>query len=486
MEQGKEIEIRRSIHLGRVLGEGGMGRVLDGFAPDLGQHLAVKILRDEHSDDSGMRKRFDEEVAIMASIDHPGNLPVYGTATDPDGNRGYAMKKVEGLTLSQLLAERGDHIADATQRHHLLAVLLSACETVACAHEQDIVHRDLKPDNVLIDKGGSTYVIDWGIAKRCTDGPDSAGPNVTIAGQVIGSPGYMAPEQADGRAASAGPQADVFALGVILYEILTGRRPFGDEGGRAEMLATVHREPEHPRRSNLLLPRSIAEVCLKALHKDPTRRYRTARGLADDIMAHLEVRPVSAVRPNLVERIRYAARRKPMQALLISSAALATLVLVGFILAQMLIDTRLNEKAMNRMQEIDRELAELTSEADELRSHLATGEFEEAERKLLEFEITMIESRRLIAEFEAIRLIAQIAELRFIRDDPKIWDEARERLFGLIEHSYHVERPGFGLAVIESLLERQEEGTAALPLSSADIDKLKDLEREGRKLAGLQ
>ena len=125
----------------------------------------------------------------------------------------------------------------------------------------------------------------------------------------------------------------MFALGVILYEVLTHKQPFAAESRKAEMLGSIHQDPEPPRRINILIPRDISAVCLKALNKDPASRYPNARGLADDIRAHLEGRPVSAVRPNLLERVRYAPRQRPMRALVATSVILAIFALGIFIAA---------------------------------------------------------------------------------------------------------------------------------------------------------
>ena len=263
------IQIKRRIHPGRLLGKGAMGRVVDGFAADLGQCLAIKILLPDYADDPEVRARFEEEAAIMASIDHPGNLPVYGTSTDAEGNLCYVMKKVEGQTLGELIDERGSQVANLPVRQRLLSILLDACETVGYAHENGIVHRDLKPANILVDRHDSVFVIDWGLARRGAPGSCESTETRTLPGVIMGSPGYMSPEQAEGKGASAGPATDVFGLGVMLYEILTGKRPFESKGSRAEMMETIHKDPASPRKTNILIPRALSGVCMKALNKHP-------------------------------------------------------------------------------------------------------------------------------------------------------------------------------------------------------------------------
>ncbi len=205
------IEIQRRIHLGRMLGEGAMGRVLDGFASDLGQHFAVKQLLSELMEDAETRIRFEEEAAIMASIDHPGVLPIYGLSIDDERRLFYVMKKIEGKTFAEHMKDPSESAASVPRRTRLLGILLAACETVASAHDKGIIHRDIKPANILIDREESVYVIDWGLAKRV----GTSGAERTLSGKVMGTPGYMAPEQADGRSARAGAEADVFAFGAL-------------------------------------------------------------------------------------------------------------------------------------------------------------------------------------------------------------------------------------------------------------------------------
>jgi serine/threonine protein kinase len=472
MKPNEPVEIQRHIHLGRMLGEGGMGRVLEGFAPDLGQHLAIKQLRAEWMEDGEVRSRFEEEVAVMASIDHPGVLPVFGIGIDGERHLFYAMKKVEGRTLGQLIAEGADKAGSVPRRRNLLGILLDVCETVAAAHSKGIIHRDLKPENLLVDHHRSVYVIDWGLAKR-GETPGGSGP--TMPGKIMGTPGYMAPEQAEGRSDRAGAQADVFALGVILYEILTGRRPFAAENDRAEMMGAIHQTPVPPRGINWLIPRDLNAVCLKALHKDPASRYPSAGSLADDLRAHLEGRPVSAIRPNPIERLRYAARRNPVRAAVISSVLTALFLLGAFIASQRLVDHRLADKAMDRLARLDNEILELESENAETRARLNSPTLTDEDRSRINGQIKVNDSRWILAQFEAHRVLNSVTELRFISSDPGILLLARQRLMSTIEASIERGNPAFGEAIAATYLERAAEGSLASPLSTTDLDRLKSL-----------
>lgn len=464
-----QIEFRRRIQLTRLIGEGGMGRVLDGYAPDLDQYVAVKILRAEHADDSEVRGRFEEEIGLLGHMDHPGCPPVYGQGEDGEGLPCYAMKKVEGRTLADLLAERGPARRSAPWRKRLLAILLDACDTMAYAHELGVIHRDLKPENILIDRHRSVYVVDWGIAKRMgSSGSGTEGQ--TLPGKVMGSPGYMAPEQAEGRASSAGPQADVFALGVILYEILTGRRPFGGAGGREELLAAVHRDPKPPHRGNWRLPRSISGICMKALHKDPSRRYADARGLASDLRAFLEGRL------SLLERGRDMARTHPFRAIGVAVVALALLVFVGNVAAQFWTDQRLANRALKRVSEMDAELAKIAGETASVRASMEDARSNAGNRAELTKRLQELDSRWIVTEFEAVRLLASVAEMRFIRVESEIQPLARKRLFDLIQSLLERDQPALAKGLVKNVLARQEEGKDAFKLSISDVEKLKQFD----------
>jgi hypothetical protein len=460
-----QIEFRRRIQLTRTIGEGGMGRVLDGYEPDLGQYVAVKILRAEHAGDAEVRGRFEEEIALLGHMDHPGCPPIYGHGEDADGMPCYAMKKVEGRTVADLLAERGPLTRSGPWRKRLLAILLDACDTMAYAHELGVVHRDLKPENILIDRHRSVYVIDWGIAKRMAAGSGDQGQ--TLPGKVMGSPGYMAPEQAEGRAASAGPQADVFALGAILYEILTGRRPFGGAGGREEVLATVHRDPKPPHRGNWRLPRSISRICMKALHKDPARRYADARGLASDLRAFLEGRL------SLLERLRDVARIHPFRAMAATMLALALLILVGNVAVQFWTDQRLANRAVARVAEMDAELAKIAGEAESVRAQIEEAKSNAGKRAELNKQLHELDARWILTEFEAVRLLASVAEMRFVRVESEVPPLARKRLLDLVESLLERDQPALASGLVKNVLARHAEGNDAFNLSIGDVEKLK-------------
>lgn len=466
------IDLQRRIHLTRLLGEGGMGRVYDGYAPDLDHYLAVKILREEHLHNDEVRTRFNEEIMLLGMIDHPGCPLVYGKGHNQQGLPYYAMKKIEGRSLADLIADRGQ-IRSMAWRHHLLWILLHACETIAVAHQRGIVHRDLKPHNILIDGNRSVFVIDWGIAKRTAATP--ADPTLTIPGHVMGSPGYMAPEQAEGHAATAGPPADVFALGAILYEILTGRRPFGDNGGRNEILAAVHREPKPPRHIYWCLPRTINAICMRALHKNPAKRYPDARALASDLRAFLEGRTT------WLERIRESARQRPLQTVATAFMILLLLVIVGGFLTQFWTDHRMADKALARVAQLDAELVRTAADADMARRKLAAGSTDATRRRALEQELQQLDARWIVTELEILRMLSSVTELRFIHVESEVQPLARSRLLEVTRSLIEREHPALAAGLAETVLTRLRDGSNPLGLRESDLVELQHLAAEANR-----
>ena len=454
-----KVEIRRQLQLGRPLGEGTVGQVYEGFEPGLGAHAAVKVLRADWLEEAEVRGRFEEEARLMASIDHPGCLPILGWGVDAEGRPFYAMRRIGGSTLGQAMSQGSESRRSLVRRRRFLQVFSSVCDTIAHTHRQGIVHRDLKPENIMIDPYGSVYVIDWGFAKRLDGGGDSTAVR-TVAHAVMGSPGYMSPEQAEGRAAKVGPEADVFALGAILYEILTGESPFRADSVREAMAHAIHKEPKPPGLRDFV-GRSLSAVCMKALHKDPGRRYPDAGALAADVRAHLEGRPVSVVKPHLGEKLLFRARRQPGRTAV--AWALALVVLIGLCLVgvQAWVDHRLADKSWEQLEEIDRDIAELDGEIAAMAVGGGTGELE------------VLRARRSMRQIQALSTLRNVKRLRFIRADPRIDSEWRRRFFVLLESSGGSDHALLVHALADGLLEDIEEGTAAIEFRPEDVDRLR-------------
>jgi serine/threonine protein kinase/formylglycine-generating enzyme required for sulfatase activity len=283
--------------LGEELGRGGAGRVVEAHDRLFGRSVAVKILLGR---DPGPMRRFITEARTTARLDHPGVVPVHDLGLLPDGTPCFVMKRVQGRSLKTILSglEGGDPaIQAAFGRYRLLRILIGVGQAVDFAHAHGVVHRDLKPDNIMVGDFGEVLVMDWGVAKVLGEVPADPPLNLpvvesqgTLAGSIIGTPGYMPPEQARGEHSRIDGRADVWALGAILHEVLTGRRPFQSEGGVLGVLvATSSRDvpPASQTAPHREIPSDLEEICARALARDPTRRYPTAGALCEDIELYL-------------------------------------------------------------------------------------------------------------------------------------------------------------------------------------------------------
>src|SRR5262245_15426114 len=293
----------------RLIGEiarGGVGVVWKGHDVDLGRDVAMKVLREEFNDDPGVIQRFVEEAQIGGQLQHPGIVPVYEIGLRADGRPYFTMKLVRGRTLSALLAQRGD---PSQERSRFLRIFESVCRTMAYAHARGVVHRDLKPANVMVGSFGEVLVLDWGLAKAVGHGGVDderkanrdardrssirtiravAGSGQSLVGSVFGTPRYMSPEQAGGRVDALDERSDVFSLGAILCEILTGAPPYAGRDEDVISLAAVGNVSEAAARLDAsgADPEivAIAKSCLSAV---PGGRSRDAGVLAERVSRHL-------------------------------------------------------------------------------------------------------------------------------------------------------------------------------------------------------
>ncbi len=327
---------------------GGLGEVFKARDTELNREVAVKRIKSRYADDAGSRRRFLTEAELTARLDHPGVVPVFGLVNDVRGRPCYAMRFIRGETLKdeieryhglQKTEDRGQktekteapeaksaeakpaeapapalgEVPRSVAFRHLLTRFVATCQAIAYAHSRNIIHRDIKPANIMVGSFGETLVVDWGLAKSLDDGPDfdrimkaaaSVGfrhdpeatdlpTHATMAGTAVGTPAYMAPEQAAGELDKVGPRSDIYALGATLFVILTGKPPVVGKN-TVEVLDYVRRGLYAPAaKVNPECPKPLDAIARKAMALQPEDRYATALELADDVERWLSDEPVS-------------------------------------------------------------------------------------------------------------------------------------------------------------------------------------------------
>ncbi len=340
------------------MGRGGMGIVYKARQLSLHRVVALKLIAPEQLASPKAVERFHTEAETAARLDHPNIVPIYETG-ERDGRHYFSMKLIEGQSLAQRIADftlqqpapkrtrsrrrkeaetlgsgevrlltsaatSADKSAIRNRQSAIANLLAQVAEAVHYAHQRGILHRDLKPGNILIDAAGSAHVSDFGLAKLVEK--DSS---LTLSGEVLGTPAYMAPEQAAGRVGEITVAADVYSLGVILYELLTGRPPFARPTPVETLHAVLHEEPPAPRSVDHSVARDLETICLKCLDGEPGRRYPSAQEFADELRRFACGEPIHARAVSKPEQVLRWCRRRPTLAA--SLAAIALVCVVGFL-----------------------------------------------------------------------------------------------------------------------------------------------------------
>ncbi len=383
-------------------GRGGIGRVVLAEDRHTGRQIAIKELldaqarpRDGSGSVTGAAARFLWEARITAQLEHPGIVPVYEIGQRPDGTFYYAMKFIRGRTLMDAISEADD----TKKRLSLLPHFLNLCNALAFAHSKGIVHRDIKPGNVMIGQFGETVVIDWGLAKaalseqnenslfqRQAEALKNMAAGQTMVGQAVGTPAYMAPEQARGRHRDVDERSDVYALGAVLYQILTGLPPFNGANAQEILLKVIaYSMGTQPLLTPLDLdpdvPPELSAVALKALDADRSKRYASAKELAEDVEAFMTGRRVSAYRYSTAELVTRFVRRH--KAAVASSAAITLSILAALVLTSL--SYRKEHAARRREQQ-----ARVLEHHQRLKAHWHLA------RAQLQKSLTLVSSQRIL------------------------------------------------------------------------------------------
>src|SRR6266850_5242149 len=315
---------KRSEHLAEMLGElgdyelleevgrGGQGVVFRARQKSLNRTVALKVISLGQWASKAHLTRFRREAEAAASLEHPGIVPIHEVG-ERDGSCYFSMKFVEGGQLDEVIRRAPMSIRQAVE------LITKVARTVHYAHEHSILHRDIKPGNILLDQKGEPHLTDFGLARLV-----ETESTVTRTMEVLGTPSYMAPEQAVGNNAQLTAATDVYGLGAVFYQLLTGHPPFAGGTTYETIRLVLNIEPRQPRLWNPKVDRDVSTICLKCLEKDPKRRYSSALALAEDLERWLKHEPIQARHTGIVARGRKWVRRNPTSALLVACVVALT------------------------------------------------------------------------------------------------------------------------------------------------------------------
>jgi WD40 repeat protein/predicted Ser/Thr protein kinase len=321
------------------IARGGMGVVYKARQVGLNRIVAVKVVLHGPFSSPEFVERFRTEAAAVAGLQHPNIVAIYEVG-QAGGDHFFSMEYIEGKNLAEVVREK------PLPARRAAGYLKTIAEAVHYAHQRGVLHRDLKPSNVLLDVFDQPRITDFGLAKLINSDAE-----LTTTGQVLGSPGHIPPEQAAGKFSEAGPPGDVYSLGAILYHLLTGRPPFQGETIQEILLEVQGAEPVPPRQLNPSVPVDLQTICLKCLQKEPSRRYASARELAEDLARFLANEPIRARPIGWTGRLTHWCRRKPALASSLGvGASLLLAVAIGSPIALVRIEHARQQEASMRLR----------------------------------------------------------------------------------------------------------------------------------------
>lgn len=435
-----------------ILGKGGMGVVYKARDVRLDRMVALKMILSNQAGREALA-RFQIEAKAVALLHHPNIVQVFESG-ETAGKPFVALEFLDGGTLQDKLKAEPQKPKDAAKMLETLA------RAMHYAHERGIVHRDLKPANVLLDSHGSPKITDFGLAKRL----EQEDQGQTGAESILGTPTYMAPEQASGRTRDVGPGADIYALGAVLYDFLTGKPPLRGATIHETLNLVINNDPVPPRQLQPSVPLDLQTICLKCLMKEPAKRYATAEALADDLRRFLDGHPIAARPTSFIERQIKWARRKPAEALLaLVSVAAVIAVIVGLVFIanqarkQGILEAEKARDAEARQKEAEEEQRKLAiseanavdqkNEADKQRDEADKQRDEAQNQKKLVIEQNERANGNLADAQKILQKLTTVAQ-RSLRDKPGL-DSVRRQI---LEDA---------LVFSQSLLNRQNDDPAS-------------------------
>lgn len=392
------------------IARGGVGVVYRARQISLKRFVAVKVLLSGHFSTEHAVKRFQREAEAAASLNHPNIVSIYEVGGH-EGQPYFSMELLEGRNVAELTRDKPLLAREAAQ------LLKTIAEAVQFAHECGILHRDLKPSNILIDASGQPHITDFGLAKRLVADADlpSKSQDLTVTGQIVGTPNYMPPEQADPKLGEPTAASDVYSLGAILYQLLTARAPFMAETITQTLRLVVETEAVRPRLLNPGIPRDLETICTKCLQKEPARRYGSARELAEELGRFLRDEPIRARPISSMGRLSRWCRRKPALAVALGAAAgLLLVVAIGSPIAIIRINRALKQAESAHAESQQQLYSALVEQA---RATVRSGELGHRVRALDAIRKAAAITNTPQLRREAMAALA-LADLRFERELP--------------------------------------------------------------------